>query len=493
MAISAALTLPCFCTDFLPVTDLPQHLAQLRLLLDTAGDPYEIAWLAPNGLVYYLGALTFWGVGERHVAAAWTALLVFGWGLGCFALGRRAGAHWSSPLLASTVVYSGPLYWGFFNFLVGWPVFVAFVLRLWGAPCRRRSFALFAMSGLLLWAHALWFAMGCVVLSLVVLAERRPLAQSVLKAALMLPFGLSSLVWLADLRAYRKAVGFELHTLWIDSFLAGLNPVSWLTDGLVGPLPLVGIVSLANILTAAYLVWALAARTGRRGRDHDRSSWALSIPPLAMGAVYFVAPDIHLVTMDLASRWFPVALAWLLATSPPFPRLQRTTGTLAVAISAVFLLQSVIAWSEFGRVEMSGLEASLREVDRGDRILGLDLIPRSSRFGRRLFVQVPGYATAFRGATSNFSFAAHGTSIVRYRDPSAQGSRPWTRGLEVQGFTVTRTDYDHFDKALVNLPETEHERYARQPWLRPLTTLGRWRLYEILHAATTPAPSPIED
>ncbi len=56
----SAAVLPLWTGDFPPLTDLPQHAAQISVLRHW-GDPacgypelYEIRWLTPNGLAYAL-------------------------------------------------------------------------------------------------------------------------------------------------------------------------------------------------------------------------------------------------------------------------------------------------------------------------------------------------------------------------------------------------------------------------------------------------------
>src|SRR5262245_39993679 len=54
-ACALLLAVPFLCVRFPPVTDLPQHLAQVRLLHETLADPaspYRVQWLTPYALGY---------------------------------------------------------------------------------------------------------------------------------------------------------------------------------------------------------------------------------------------------------------------------------------------------------------------------------------------------------------------------------------------------------------------------------------------------------
>ena len=152
-------------------------------------------------------------------------------------------------------------------------------------------------------------------------------------------------------------------------------------------------------------------------------------------------------------------------------------GGAALLMAAIFLTHTAMSWRQFDEHEMSGVEAALADISEDDRVLGLDYLPTSSRFGGRPFVHISAYASVRHGAATNFSFASNGSSIVRFR-----GARipPFTRGLYFNAFQVQRSDYAYFDKVLVNLTASDHERFALQSWVRPLTHHGRWRLYEVL-------------
>jgi hypothetical protein len=96
------VALPFLAVTFPPITDLPQHVAQVRLLFDALGDPgspYRVQWLTPYSLVYGVLALA-WVLVEPiagGVAAGRLGMLVVALAR-AGAAGRRGGARLGAGL-----------------------------------------------------------------------------------------------------------------------------------------------------------------------------------------------------------------------------------------------------------------------------------------------------------------------------------------------------------------------------------------------------------
>ena len=148
--------LPIVLTEFPPSTDLPQHIAQVRLFLDTLrspGGPYVIQGLAPNNLIYSF-ILIFWSVlPVAYVGPAVLVLIVFLWIAAIFLLAAGKGRPTEAAILASLLVFNQSFYWGFLNFMTGFPVFVLWFALTTKAPgtsllevlCRTRRDVLSAL------------------------------------------------------------------------------------------------------------------------------------------------------------------------------------------------------------------------------------------------------------------------------------------------------------------------------------------------------------
>src|SRR5262245_48052314 len=79
LVTAACVALPFLVVRFPPITDLPQHVAQVRLLVETVGhpdSPYTIQWFTPYALVYSLLGAAWAVVGPLH--AGRVAMLAIG-------------------------------------------------------------------------------------------------------------------------------------------------------------------------------------------------------------------------------------------------------------------------------------------------------------------------------------------------------------------------------------------------------------------------------
>ena len=174
--------LPFALITFPPITDLPQQTAQIRLFLQTlhdpANSPYRIQWMTPFNLSYLLLGLS-WGIFGPGSAGKW-AMLVVGllWVFAIMLLARRKTLPLSSAILASCFFFSHLVYWGFYSFAIGWPVFVLWIVLVqdMDRPFGHTHIAkLFCVALLLYVSHVLWFIAGIVYLAAYSIIFRVPL------------------------------------------------------------------------------------------------------------------------------------------------------------------------------------------------------------------------------------------------------------------------------------------------------------------------------
>jgi hypothetical protein len=216
--------LPIVLTEFPPSTDLPQHIAQVRLFLDTLkspGGPYVIQGLAPNNLIY-LFLLIFWSVlPVAYVGPAVLVLIVFLWIAAIFLLAAGKGRSTEAAILAFLLVFNQSFYWGFLNFMMGFPVFVLWFALTTG-DARNRSWKLYAglvgTSFLLYGSHALWLAAGGAWLVLIGLLKRIKVKEFFLRLATLIPCGVVALLWYPQLSLARAASGFDVAPHWSPLF-----------------------------------------------------------------------------------------------------------------------------------------------------------------------------------------------------------------------------------------------------------------------------------
>jgi len=473
-AVLAMALVPLLMTAFPPSTDLPQHIAQARLFLDTLrspGGPYVIQWLAPDNLVYSL-ILMHWSVlPPAYVGPAVLGLLIFLWIAAIFLLAARKGRSTEAAILASLLVFNQSFYWGFLNFMMGFPVFVIWFALTTKAPGSRswKYYAgLVGTSFLLYGSHALWLAAGGAWIVLIGLRKRIRVREFLLRLATLIPCGIVALLWYPRMSLARATAGFDVSPHWSPLFDRLSSLMNAAFGGIRGPLETVVFVFLYGWCGVS--IWQNRRRLGGLV-DKDM---------LAAGgfflAIVIIAPDKFMNTIFFGSRWFPTALIFFLL-SLPAPHIRRLSSkTIAFAVAAVFFFFTAIAWRRHASEDLSGLREGLDRVPVSSRILGLDLIKESEIIKGRPFLQLFAYAQVFKGCELNFSFAEHYSGLVAFK---AKREVLWTPGLEWFAAKVKRSDFGFFDYVLANGEEGDHKTLSSFNALLPMSISGRWRLYKV--------------
>jgi len=466
--------LPVVLTEFPPSTDLPQHIAQVRLFLDTlksSGGPYAIQWFGPNNLIYSL-ILIFWSVlPVAYVGPAVLVLIVFLWIAAIFLLAAGKGRSTEAAILASLLVFNQSFYWGFLNFMTGFPVFVLWFALTTKAP-GHRSWKLYTglvgTSFLLYGSHALWLAAGGAWLVLIGLLKRIKAKEFLLRLATLIPCGVVALLWYPRMSLARAASGFDVAPHWSPLFDRLSSFADAAFGGIRGPVELMVFVFLYG--WCGLSVW----------QNRKRLRGFIDKDMLAAGgfflAIVIIAPDKFMNTIFFGSRWFPIALIFLLL-SLPVPSIRRLSAkAVALMIASVFFLITAIAWHKYGTEDLSGFRESLEHIPPSSTVLGLDLLKSSEIIKGRPFLQLFAYAQVFKGCELNFSFAEHYSGLVAYK---TKRQISWTPGLGWFAAKVKKTDFAFFDYVLVNGPEADHKTLSSFRELSPMTLSGRWRLYKV--------------
>ncbi len=466
-----ALLLPFLLVTVPPSADLAQQVAQVRLHVDFQPDgPYRIQWATPHALSHALLVGCWQAVGPWHagrLALALIALAGFGASL---VLVRAFGRPWPLALLAAPLLFNVNAYWGFLSFAVGWPVFALYAAVLEGkgrvAP---RAVACTLLAGLLYASHGLWFLAGGIWLLARGLFGRWKLAHIVL-------WGLCFVPWLAPAfwwRSQAQAAGFdspaEWKTLWERMLPTSMADHAF--GGLAGWTELVVFLGLLG-----FALFALVRGRERWAEGDKRLALAAGL----LGVAYLALPNSASNTVVFHGRWLPYGcILGLLAV--PLPRLRKRAEVWGPALFLlVFSLLTADTWVGFMEEELTGLEEAVAALPAEPAVLGLDLTPYSARIKRRPFIQSFAWAQVHKGGTLSFSFAAHASSVVVFKEPF---DPPWTPHLEWFPQRLQLSDLDHFSHVLVHAdpalgdPITGSVLGTR---LRPLTEPACFRLYEVL-------------
>ncbi|HCS46880.1 MAG TPA: hypothetical protein DIW61_00920 [Candidatus Aminicenantes bacterium] len=471
-ALSCCLAaLPFLVVKFPPITDLPQHAAQVGLFgeaINQPDSPYRIQWMTPYSLVYTVLGASWLVFGPENAGRIGMLIIALLWIAMLHLLAARLKRPALAASLASILFFGHILYWGFYQFAFGWPLFIGYLLLL-RADFRNRWKEALTFSGawiILYFTHILWFFVAVAWLGVTHLFIRRDIKRLFLRALGTVPLFALAAAWYPNLAAY----GFKSQTVWATVPFERLLP-TWLADASFGGLK----GALEPVFFGLIVIWVLLAWLPNRKGFLARTDKSL----LLLSALFFilalVLPDKHTNTIRFCQRWVPPGLALLLLGLPEIKvRKSALTAAVFASLLAFFALTS-LNWMAFERSELSGLGESLEALPQGPRLIGLSYMKESTIVRGRPFIQVFSYAQVYRGGELNFSFADFGPSLVLYRTPRQLA---WTSGLEWFPERAKKSDLLSFDYALVSGDDGLHEAIRRDRTFDAVTSAGRWRLYK---------------
>jgi hypothetical protein len=464
--------LPFLLVKFPPITDLPQHSAQIRLFGEAVNgpdSPYRIQWMTPYSLVYTVLGASWLIFGPENagrfgmliIAVLWTAMLHL--------LAAKLKRPPLAASLASVLFFGHILYWGFYQFAFGWLVFLGFLLLL-QAEFRTRWKEVLAFFGawvILYFAHIFWFLAALGWLGVTHFFIRRDTKTLLLRAAGAAPFFVLAAAWYPNLAAY----GFKSQTLWFNSPFERLLP-TWLAEASLGGLK----GALEPVLFGLVVVWILLSWLPNRKTFRRLSDRNLIVLSLLFFSAAFILPDKHMNTIQFCQRWVPPGLTLFLLGLPEI-KLRKGVLTAAVVASLLaFFSLTTFNWMAFEKSDLSGLSRALQTLPKNQRVIGLSFMKESPIVRERPFIQVFAYAQVYRGGGLNFSFADFGPSLVIYKKPRELA---WTSGLEWFPERAKKSDLLSFDYALISGDDRLHAGIAQEGTLIPQTPSGHWRLYKV--------------
>jgi hypothetical protein len=411
----------------------------------------------------------FGGQNAGRIAMLAIAIL---WVISIHLTASRRDRSRAAAALSCLFVLNHTIYWGFYSFEIGWPAFL-----VWFSLNAEDSSERFSLRDALLWlgcalllytSHVLWFIAGLTWLVVRGIVFRRPLKETMMRLAYVVPLVIVVWIWHASFAGSSMATP----PLWAPGGPISRLSFSWLSDaalgGLKGPAVL--------FFFAAALAWTLVSVVQNR----KELGTAVDKELLLAAGLFFVfvmlLPDKYMNTIRFGQRWMPSAMIMLLLAVPaPIVRpILRQTAALIVV--AVFSITTTVAWVRFEREELSGLKEALASLPSTPKVLGLDLVQKSNLIEGYPFIQIFAYSQVLKGGTLNFSFAEFSPCLVVFKDKSP---KPWTHGLEWFPRLVKESDLNYFDYVLINGTEQIHAASATQSRLAPVTKSGRWRLYRV--------------
>jgi len=468
--------LPIFSVNFLPMTDLPQHLAQVHLFYKNLYQPsseYEINLFMPNLLVYWLMILLWKIVNPIMTGQIIAFIIATLWIMAIFLLGYNTNRSLPLVIISSTLVFNTSFYWGFINFLIGFFFFVLLLILLekkkevnWFLVAK-----IFTLGLLLFFSHVLWFLAGMIYTILSSSFSKNSFKESLAKIAGLVPISIISFSWFVYFNKALGATEFLLTPSWIVSPISRLSP-GWILENTYGGIksPITAFLLLIIIL---WIVVTILFNIKTSKRKINLNLFRISV---LLFLVVLFAPQLVENTILFGSRWFAPAIL-LLLFSLPKPKINESIlSVIFTAIFFVFIIETKSKWKDFESIELSGLTDSINKIEKNSKIIGLAYFQSSNFIYGKPFMQIFAYAQILKNCELNFTFALHQNGIVTTKN--FEKYKQWTPGLEWIPEYVRYEDLSKFDFALIGTTDEIHNYFSEDEIFQPITKTGNWRLYK---------------
>ncbi len=476
-----ATIIPFWFVRIVPSTDLPQHLSQIFLLEQTLlGLKPEFTvspWYYANTLIY-VPMLVFWKLAPPLIAGQITlSFLASSWILSSYWLAKNLNRPLISWLITTPLIFNFLFTWGLLNFLIGWPIFCLFIQFIYAEASRYRIIKLAFCALLLYYAHSLWFLIANIWLFVICIDEKFKRENWDLFLS-MVPAWLAVAFWYPKLSLARSLSGVSTTPEWLSTPAQRLH-FDYLVNSALGATngPLEG------FFFAFLLVWIVLVLISYGYKTSQLINRSLFIASTVLFLIYWTAPDLFMNTIFFNRRWFPCCLI-LLFLSLPEPLLSKN---LVISIGVVwiilFSMLSSKAFYDWENEQTTGFLQTLGEIDKKDKVFGLNIMDGSLYIKGRPGLQLFSYVQALRGAETNFSFTEHASGIVQYKTPLPKNE---TRQYIHSPLLTLPKHIVGFNKILVNGDEPLHEFAKNRLDLELIyASNGTWRLYKP-HQTNTP-------
>jgi hypothetical protein len=392
---------------YLPMTDLPQHAAQVSIVRNLH-DPafgfeghYEIHWFTPYCLGTLIPLLLSECFGLLTSMKLLLSLIVLSLPLCLHLLMREVGADPWWALAGFLVFFGQSFYWGFVSYLLALPLGVLFafwMMRHRHQPSWSSGVMLSLVGVLVFFAHGIVFAVMGATAGVFMLLEVRTLRALAIRFAPLLALLLFFLVWLAWEHREGRRPDFPL----------GWGPpsaVRWF----VLPANLVG---LWTDPSAQALGWGLLVVLAI---GMGRSRTAVHLVPLATMVLLY-----DLLPAQVAGGYFVYERTAVFVLVFALTGFAATSSLARRRISRAALSAMVLVWMGVSIVRFQLFDARahaydvvMKDVPPRSRVLAL-MFDRAWEEVPEAFLHFPAWHQAERGGALGYSFAQFPVMVARY-------------------------------------------------------------------------------
>lgn len=431
VACALAVALPLWLHRYLPIQDLPQHLATLRVVHEVhAGGPaaamYSVDMLHTQYVFFYvLGDLLAYFFSLRVVGLIVLTLYMVGLVTSLYALLRSLGRDPRLCLLVVPLVTNSQFLIGLLQFLIGIPLMLfgwSLAIDYLRDGKRRHAIALGVVAVLTFFSHIVVF--GVFGIGLALFAPLRSPKKLARLALPLVPSVLLLVRWALFTEAgdfVRNAVtsGAENKDLW--SFGRSFHEIYRIAfdtyrdsadEKLFGAALLIGVV-----------MTVLAHGKGPRAYV-STGRWLLV--PLVCAILYFRSEGTNGFLGHIRDRF---ALIGVIALIPALRMPRGMLGHLGTAAMVVvsFFVAETFDWhcARFEREEVCDFDDALAHIPANKRVAGLIFKSESDYFEQNPFLHYVAYYFVEKGGAVSFSFAGYPHWVYAYKPhQDALGASP---------------------------------------------------------------------
>jgi len=448
---SVAALLPLWVGEYLPMIDLPQHMAQVAIG-KAWGDPsyhyqdfYQVNWVINHVLARLLAGLLSLFVSVPVAIKLVLSLSIIGFPLSVVWLlrGLRGDPFWALPAFA--IAYGYAFNWGFFDFMLAAPLAVLLIAAgnaYATAPSRRRALALVGLAYLCFFTHILALGLGALIAGATIAVARSPRRArlwGLCALASVLP-AVAGIVWATRYLSPPSSTSPPFETAYgvqrfheLLSYQLGLLDPDW-----------------RQAAIGAVLLGLPFAMGGRPSRDARR--WVALALTLC---VFFALPKDMFGVAFVYGRYAVFVLPALVIALRPGPRAPRLLRWLSLGLVVTQLGLVSARVLAFDR-EASSLNVVLARMLPNKRVLYLATHSESAIVAHPAYLHFGCYYQVKRGGPVDFSFAEFFANRYRYRkeqDPNLPPNLEW----EPRQFRWAAHGGDRYDYLLVRGP-------VHEPW-----------------------------
>ena len=503
--------IPIWLPQFPPMADLPQHAAQVALLLNLGKPEFPFAEL------FHLNLFTPYLLGYGLIAAFTPLLgivaackLVIWLALAAFAIStrfllREAGADPYWAWLTFPVLYGFTYQWGLLIFLIAAPIglmFLALVWRMKAKPDLRSSLVIMLMLFALFFCHALilgFFSLIALVYWLFSVKRLRDFIKCAWPMAAIAPLIVFWFALAANHPLTNFPVGWDISwfrtadyyysniAAWADQAYPGWGRINGFIPRLLGTRP-----QLVFTLLGLFLLALPFLSGGRISKSRVRlipvlviALTLLLLPTFLFGNMYtfqrftYLAMPLYLMMIDS-----PVAAGGVVGWA------QRYLRLLAPAIAFGWIGYMSINALQFNK-DMDGFDTILAKMEPGKRSLSLVFARDDNHSIAPAFLHFPSWYSALGSGITDPSFAVTYVQPVIYKPEHVPKAKFEGFEWNPQWFDWQKHEGSQYDYFVVRAPVNMAAYLFRTaPCTIALTAqAGQWWLYrKDPYCQSEPAP-----